>query len=175
MIFNSILLVLGLASAADLSSVQINMADGKPLQWSAYKGKPMMIVNIATQCGYTPQLAGLQKVQKDYAAKGLVVLGVPSNDFGGQTPEDSKQVSKFCLLHYGVSFPLTEKVTVLGSNKHPLAQYLLAEAPSHEEIGWNFEKFLLNSQGKVVARFKSGMEPQSPEMQAALDKLLKTQ
>jgi len=157
---------------ADLNQIQIRQLDGKPLQWSEYTGKTILFANIATQCGYTPQLAGLQKLSDAYKAKGLVVIGIPSNDFGGQTPEDAHGVQNFCRLNYGVTFPLTEKVKVKGEGKHALAQFLLAQAPTHEEIGWNFEKFVVSPTGKIVGRFKSAVTPEDGELKKSIEQNL---
>ena len=168
-----ILMVLCSAMAsAELSQIQVHQLDGKPLAWAPLKGKTLLLVNIATQCGYTPQLAGLQKLYDQFKDKGFVVIGMPSNDFGGQTPEDAHGVQNFCRLNYGVTFPLTEKMHVKGSDKHPLAQNLLAEAPSHEEIGWNFEKFLIGPDGRVLARFKSAIPPEDEGLQKLIQQNL---
>ncbi|NCN95823.1 MAG: glutathione peroxidase, partial [Bdellovibrionales bacterium] len=127
---------------------------------------------IATKCGYTKQLEGLEALYKKYKSKGLVVVGVPSNDFGGQTPENEGEVKSFCKLNYGVTFPLTEKVVVKGEKKHPLFKDLIAQSEGAKEVSWNFEKFLLNRDGKVMARYLSKVTPESKELQKAIESLL---
>jgi glutathione peroxidase len=144
----------------------------KTMDLSQYKGKPVLITNIATQCGYTPQLEGLESVYKKFKGKGLVVIGIPSNDFGGQTPEDEEGVKKFCKINYGVSFPLTAKTVVKGDKKHPLISHLLSQSDNKDEIAWNFEKFLLDKEGKVVGRYKSSVKPESKEITEKITSLL---
>lgn len=144
----------------------------KSMDLNTYKGHPLLIVNIATQCGYTPQLEGLEKLYKEYKDKGLVVLGVPSNDFGSQTPEDNEGVKKFCKLNYGVTFPLTEKVVVKGEKKHPLISELLKQSKDHKEIAWNFEKFLVDKQGQLVERYASDVKPNDPALKDKINSLL---
>ena len=124
--FSLIFLATPFLMAASVHGIKINKIGGKPMDLSTYKGKPVLLVNIATKCGYTPQLEGLEALHKKYKEKGLVVLGVPSNEFGGQTPEDNEGVKKFCKLNYGVSFQLTEKTVVKGDDKHPLIKSLIA-------------------------------------------------
>jgi len=143
--------------------------DGKELKFSEFKGKAVLVVNVATRCGYTGQLDDLEGLYKKYKSKGLVVVGVPSNDFGGQTPEGNKEVGKFCRLKYGVTFPLLEKRPVKGSAKDGLMKFLVKDG---EEISWNFEKFLISPKGVVVGRFKSGVEPGSDELQNSIKKNL---
>lgn len=153
---------------------KITVIDGtkKETTLNEYKGKPILIVNIATQCGYTKQLDALEKVYEKYKAKGLVVLGIPSNDFGGQTPEGDEDVKKFCKLRYGVTFPLTTKSTVKGNDKHPLIADLIAADGKKEEIAWNFEKFLLDKNGKLVGRYKSAVTPDDDQITKAIEKAL---
>lgn len=137
----------------------------------ANKAKATLIVNIATRCGYTGQLEGLEKIYKSYKDKGFVVIGIPSNDFGGQTPESEEGVAKFCKLNYGVSFPLSKKMVVKGEGKDPLIQYLIKK--DNKEISWNFEKFLVDHNGKLIARFPSSVTPDSDSITLAVEKLLK--
>lgn len=167
-------LLLTLAGANTMYNEKITIIDGtkKETTLNEYKGKPILIVNIATQCGYTKQLDGLEKIYEKYKSKGLVVLGVPSNDFGGQTPEADNDVKKFCKLRYGVTFPLTTKQVVKGEGKHPLIAQLTTVDGKSQEIAWNFEKFLLDKSGKLVGRFKSSVEPQSDELVKNIEKVL---
>ncbi len=137
-----------------------------------HKAKAYLIVNTASQCGYTPQYAGLQKLQDEYAAKGLLVLGFPSNDFGGQEPGSNAEIKKFCEARFKVSFPLFEKSVVKGPQKSELYQKLTSEAPVKGEVKWNFEKFLVDGNGKVVKRYLSNVEPSDSELKADIQKLL---
>ncbi len=137
-----------------------------------YRGKALLIVNIATQCGYTQQLDTLEKLYEKYKSKGLVVLGIPSNDFGGQTPEADQDVEKFCKLRYGVTFPLTSKQTVKGGSKHPLVAELIAADGKNQEIAWNFEKFVVDKQGRLAGRFKSDVPPNSEALMGVIEEAL---
>jgi len=127
------------------------------------KGKSVLIVNIATKCGYTGQLEGLEKVYAKYKDQGFVVLGIPSNDFGGQTPEENKEVKKFCKLKYGANFPITNKIVVKGDGKDPLYKYLIG-LTDNKEIEWNFTKFLFDKTGKLVKRYRSSVTPESDDL-----------
>ena len=158
--------------ASNLYEQSIKTIEGKEVKLSQYKGKALLFVNIATQCGYTGQLEGLEAINKKYSKKGLVVIGVPSNDFGGQTPESEKEVAKFCKLNYGVSFPLTAKTSVKGKDKHPVIKSLIDQAKSKDEIAWNFEKFLVNKDGQLVDRFKSSVKPESKELTSKIESVL---
>jgi glutathione peroxidase len=133
--------------------------------------KNVLIVNIATRCGYTPQLTALEKLYKKYQDKGLIVVGVPSNEFGSQSPEDDAGIEKFCKLNYGVTFPLSKKTIVLGKDKNRVFKYLL-EKTNKAEIKWNFEKFLISSSGSVE-RFSSSVSPDSKQLAEAIEKALK--
>lgn len=137
---------------------EIKDIKGKPLKLSRYKGSPLLIVNIATQCGYTGQLGDLEKLYQTYKSKGFEILGIPSNDFGGQTPEEDLEVAKFCKLNYGVSFTLSKKSVVKGTSAHPLIKFLIKKDDG-TEISWNFEKFLIDANGKLIKRFKSSVSP----------------
>lgn len=158
--------------AGSIHSEKINNIGGKAMDLSEYKGKPVLLVNIATKCGYTPQLEGLEALYKKYKDQGLVVVGIPSNDFGGQTPESDEGVKQFCKLNYGVSFPLTAKTVVKGKDKHPLIQNLLEQAKDKSEIGWNFEKFLIDKDGKLVERFSSSVKPEDKQLSEKIASLL---
>ena len=176
--FLKTLVILGLslvgsaAWAGNFYSNKINNIGGKPMDLNTYKGKPVLLVNIATKCGYTPQLEGLESLHKKYKDKGLVVVGIPSNDFGGQTPENNADVKKFCKLNYGVTFPLTEKSVVQGEKKIDLIKNLIAEADDKSEIGWNFEKFLIDKNGKLVGRFSSAIKPESKQLEDKIQSVL---
>ena len=171
----SFLLTLSVAvSAATLYDVVERDIDGKEFKLSSLKGKPVLVVNIASQCGFTPQLDDLQKLQTKYQGK-LVVLGVPSNDFGGQTPEDDQGMKEFCQKKYNVNFPLLSKGTVKGKETRPLYRYLTLESgkDTQGEIGWNFVKFLVGPDGKVVKRWPSMTNPLDGAVTGEIDKVLK--
>lgn len=150
--------------------------DGKELDLSQFKDKVVLIVNVASECGYTPQYEGLQSLYRKYEKDGLVVLGVPSNDFGRQEPGTEAQILKFCKSNYDVSFPMTAKMTLTGDKTNGLFKSLVAEDPNPKTkgkpVGWNFEKFLVGRDGKVIARFTSGVEPTSDELVGAVKKAL---
>lgn len=156
------------AHASDFYQFKMKSSKGKEIDFSSFRGKPTLVVNIATKCGYTPQLEGLEKLSQKYRGK-LNVVGVPSNDFGSQTPEKDEGVEKFCRLNYGVSFPLTTKSVVKGKDKISLIKFLVA---SGNDIRWNFEKFLVDGSGKVSQRFASSVAPMSDELVKQIEKLL---
>lgn len=151
--------------------------DGKKLDLAQFKGKVVLIVNVASECGYTPQYEGLQTLYQKYGKDGLVILGVPSNDFGRQEPGTEADIMKFCKTNYNVAFPMTAKMVLKGEQTHALYKSLIAADPNPKtqgkDVGWNFEKFLLDRKGHVVARFTSGVEPTSEELVQAVTKALK--
>jgi glutathione peroxidase len=155
--------------------VDINALSGGPAQLGQYRGRAMLVVNVASQCGLTPQYAGLQALAEAYAGRGLVVLGVPCNQFGGQEPGSATDIAEFCQVNYGVTFPLTEKVEVNGDGRHPLYTRLVGVADGQGytgDIRWNFEKFLIAPDGTVAARFHPRTEPNAAELTAALETVL---
>ncbi len=138
--------------------------EGKPAHLSTQRGKVMLVVNTASACGFTPQFAGLEQLWQDYRDKGLVIVGFPSNEFGGQDPGSNDQIASFCQLNYGVSFPLMAKVEVNGGRAHPLWKWLTAEAPGllgSRAVKWNFTKFLVGRDGRVIRRYAPGDSPES--------------
>ncbi len=146
---------------------------GKSVPLKQYEGKPMLIVNTASACGFTPQFAGLEELHKTYAAKGLVVLGFPCNQFGAQDKGNNDEIAEFCQLNYGVSFPMMAKIDVNGSDAHPLYQWLSSEAPGllgTKAIKWNFTKFLVGKDGQVLKRYAPTDTPKSmaDDIEAAL-------
>jgi glutathione peroxidase len=155
--------------------IEINALDGAPADLHDYEGKAVLLVNVASQCGLTPQYTGLEEVQERYADRGFSVLGVPCNQFGGQEPGSAEEIATFCSTNYGVTFPLTEKVEVNGPGRHALYQALV-ETPDAEghtgDIRWNFEKFVLSPSGEVVARFNPMVEPTSDEVTTTIEKNL---
>jgi glutathione peroxidase len=156
------------ATAAPLDLV-VSDIDGKKVDLKAYRGTALLIVNVASECGYTPQYAELQQLHQKYKDRGFTVLGFPSNDYGGQEPGDGAAIKKFASSEYGVTFPLFEKVHTSGKEMCPLYQKLTAEKGA---VKWNFTKFLVNPAGVVVAKFDSGTNPLSPELTGALEALL---
>jgi glutathione peroxidase len=146
---------------------KVNGLDGKQIDFSAYKGKKILIVNTASQCGNTPQYADLEKLYEKYKNK-LVIIGFPANNFGAQEPGTNAEIKEFCTKNYSVTFPMAEKVSVVGDDIHPLFKYLTEEAKKigAEEpvIKWNFTKFLVDENGNLVRVFKSKMQPMDPEI-----------
>ena len=145
---------------------------GELVPLKQYSGKVALVANTASKCGYTPQYEALQKLQTTYENKGLVVLGFPSNDFKQQEPGNDKEIATFCKLNYGVTFPLFQKAPVTGEKIQPVFAYLTKNAPEQGEVKWNFEKFVVDRKGDVVARFPSKVKPDDPTVVAALEKAL---
>ena len=165
-----------LFSASSIHDFTLNSIDGSPTPLSSLKGKVVLLVNVASFCGYTPQYEGLEALYKKYKDQGLVVLGFPANNFGEQEPGTNEEIKKFCSTRYHVSFPMFSKVSVVGSDKTPLYQFLTdkkANPSTGGEIQWNFTKFLADRNGKVIARFDSAVEPDSSEVIRAIEKALK--
>ncbi len=147
--------------------------EGKPAHFATQRGKVLLIVNTASQCGFTPQFAGLEALWNEYRGRGLVVVGFPCNQFGGQDPDGNEQIASFCQLNYGVSFPMMAKVDVNGANAHPLWAWLKSAAPGvlgTEAIKWNFTKFLVGKDGRVLKRYAPNDTPESlkKDIEAAL-------
>ena len=150
---------------ASLHDFTVKTLQGKPRKLSAYSGKVLLVVNTASECGYTPQYEGLQKLYDAEKSKGFVILGFPSNDFGGQEPGDAKQIAKFCKLHYAVTFPMFAKVRTKGKNKAPVYAFL---SRTHGEPKWNFHKYLVGKDGKVLRAFSSSVTPEDAELKKAI-------
>jgi glutathione peroxidase-family protein len=153
----------------------VKQIDGTSAALSNYKGKVLLIVNVASRCGFTGQYAGLQKLYETYKDRGLVVLGFPANDFLFQEPGSNKEIAEFCSLKYHVTFPMFEKIVVTGSNSHPLYKYLTDKATNPEfsgKITWNFNKFLIGRDGRILNRFGSRTEPENKDVTAAIEKAL---
>jgi glutathione peroxidase len=149
--------------------------DGKDVNLCDYKGNVVLIVNVASKCGYTPQYKGLEELNKKYRDKGLRILGFPANDFGAQEPGSDSEIKQFCSLNYGVTFDMFSKITVKGDGMNPLYKYLTAGGGDPAIAGpvkWNFQKYLIGRDGKLVAVFPSGVEPMSSELTSAIEKLL---
>ncbi|MGC5018150.1 glutathione peroxidase [Micromonospora sp. DT47] len=154
---------------------EIDALAGGPAHLADYRGRALLVVNVASRCGLTPQYAGLQELYEQYTDRGLVVLGVPCNQFAGQEPGTADEIGEFCQVNYGVTFPLTEKVDVNGPARHPLYASLVdtPDAEGHTgDVRWNFEKFLVAPDGTVAARFAPTVTPDSAELRAAVEKVL---
>lgn len=151
----------------------MNSIDGRSVNLSKYQGKVVLMVNVASECGYTPQYEGLQELHKKYASRGLNILGFPSNDFGQQEPGSNAEIADFCKKNYGVEFDMFSKIVVNGSGQSPLYKFLTSDSKFGGQVGWNFEKFLIGKDGKVIGRFSSEVEPASQEMIKAIDAALR--
>jgi glutathione peroxidase len=157
---------------ADALNFTMNSLDGKPVNLSKYQGNVVLMVNVASECGYTPQYEGLQALHKKYLGRGLRILGFPSNDFGAQEPGSNAEIADFCKKNYGVEFDMFSKITVLGGSKAPLYKTLTSTPKFTGEVSWNFEKFLIGRDGQVVGRYKSPVEPMSAELTKAIEAAL---
>jgi glutathione peroxidase len=167
--------MLGLAASAraDLPlSGTMKSIDGEDVDLGGYQGKVVLVVNVASRCGATPQYTGLQALYDKYKDKGFVVLGFPANDFGRQEPGSDAEIKEFCSTRYDVTFPMFSKITVKGADRPKLYQVLTETADPAGEIGWNFEKFLIGKDGKVAGRFKTRVSPDDPELMAAIEAAL---
>ncbi|MBC7926398.1 MAG: glutathione peroxidase [Bryobacteraceae bacterium] len=156
-------------AASSVHDFTLNSIDGAPTPLSQYKGKVMLLVNVASQCGYTPQYSGLESLYGKYKSKGLVVVGIPANNFGGQEPGTNEEIKQFCSRKYNVTFPMMSKVSVKGDDKTPLYGFLTGDGG---DVKWNFTKFLVDKDGKILARFESNVKPDSPELTGAVEKAL---
>jgi glutathione peroxidase len=176
-----------------LQSIPLETIRNQPASLADYKGKVVLVVNVASQCGLTPQYEGLEKLYKKYADQGLVVTGFPANDFGAQEPGSNEEIAEFCSTKFAVSFPMFAKIVVTGADKHPLYRQLTTTAPARTgdgaafrerlrgygikptedpEVLWNFEKFLIGRNGEVIARFAPDTPPDNPALVAAIEKAL---
>jgi glutathione peroxidase len=158
-----------------LYDIPLKTLHGEDTTLAEHKGKALLLVNVASKCGLTPQYTGLEHLQKTYGDRGFTVLGFPCNQFGGQEPGTAEEIETFCSMTYGVDFPLYEKIDVNGDTRHPLYQQL-TEVPDAEgkagDVTWNFEKFLVSPEGEVVARFRPLVEPGAPELVEKLEQTL---
>jgi glutathione peroxidase len=150
----------------------LNSLAGAPLPLRAYAGRPLLVVNTASRCGFTPQYAGLQALWAEHRARGLMVLGVPSNDFGGQEPGTAEEIGQFCAVNYGVDFPMAAKVSVRGAAAHPLFRWLGQQGGMLARPRWNFYKYLVGADGRLAAWFGSTTPPGSKRLRAAIDRAL---
>src|SRR5579863_1906297 len=164
-----------IAGGKSIYDFTLNSIDGQPTSLASYKGKVVMLVNVASRCGFTPQYTALESTYEKFKDKGFVIVGIPANNFGAQEPGTNAEIKTFCSTKYSVTFPMFSKVSVKGDDTTPLYKYLTRTAnPSATgDIKWNFTKFLVDRDGQVVQRFEPPVKPDSPEMAAAVEKLLK--
>jgi glutathione peroxidase len=170
-----LLMSASLFAASSIYDFTLPSIDGKPLPLSTFKGKVVLVVNVASRCGYTPQYSALESTYEKFKDQGFVIVGFPANNFGGQEPGTNQEIKTFCQTKYSVTFPMYGKVSVKGSDQTPLYQYLTTTAnPALAgDIKWNFTKFLVDRKGNVVKRFEPDVKPDSPEVVAAIEELLK--
>jgi len=158
----------------NINDITVLDMNNKEVKLSEYNGKVLMIVNVASECGYTRQYAGLEEIYKEYNPKGFEILAFPCNDFGGQEPGTNEQIQNFCSSKFGVTFKLFDKIKVLGEDKSPLYERLINNSVTEKgDVKWNFEKFLISKEGKIVNRFRTKVEPTSDEVISAIEKELK--
>jgi len=159
-----------LFGASSVYEFTMNSIDGQPMPLRKFEGKVMLIVNVASKCGFTPQYEGLEALYEKYKDQGFVIAGFPANNFMAQEPGTNEEIKTFCSTKYNVKFPLYSKISVKGDDQAPLYQFL---TQTGGEIKWNFTKFLVDRNGKVIARFESAVKPESPEVTAAIERALK--
>jgi glutathione peroxidase len=167
--------IMTFATEKSVYDFTLNSIDGQPTSLGAYKGKVLLVVNVASRCGFTPQYAALESVYERYKDRGLVIVGVPANNFGAQEPGTNQEIKTFCTRKYNVQFPMMSKVSVKGSDTTPLYQYLTDPSlhpKTGGEIKWNFTKFLFDRNGNIVARFEPEVTPDSAQVVTAIEKTL---
>src|SRR5437879_5971006 len=153
----------------------MNSIDGKPVPLSSYKGQVLLIVNTASECGFTPQYETLEKLYETYKDKGFRILAFPANNFGAQEPGTNAEIKSFCSTKFHTTFDLFEKISVKGKDRHPLYQYITEDSPFKGEVKWNFQKYLVDRSGKIAARYLSAIDPMSVEVRTEVEKLLQAQ
>src|ERR1035438_1689377 len=163
------------ASAKTVYSFTMKSIDGQPVSLRSYHDKVLMLVNVASKCGFTPQYTGLESLYEKYKDRGLVIVGIPANNFASQEPATNEEIKKFCSNKYNVTFPMMSKVSVLGTDQTPLYGFLTSKSANPQiggDIKWNFTKFLFDRNGNPVARFEPSVKPDSPEVTAAIEATL---
>ena len=173
LIFAGVAIAAALFGASNVLDFTLNSIDGKPAPLAQYRGKVVLLVNVASRCGYTPQYAGLEKVYEQYKDRGFVILGFPANNFGAQEPGTDQEIKTFCSSKYNVTFPMYSKISVKGADIHPLYQFLTdkqANPKTGGDIQWNFTKFLVDRRGGVVSRYAPSTKPKS--LTRAIEELL---
>jgi glutathione peroxidase len=170
-----LIMATSLFAGSGVYSFTLNSIEGKPAPLADYKGKVVLLVNVASQCGYTPQYSALEAIYEKYKGQGFVILGFPANNFGAQEPGTNEEIKTFCTRKYSVTFPMYSKISVKGDDQAPLYAYLTKEtgAGIAGDINWNFTKFLVDRDGRVVQRFEPAVTPDSKEVTAAIEKQLK--
>ena len=161
-----------MAATLDIADIPLKTIKGEDATLADHAGNVLLIVNVASRCGLTPQYEGLEALYREKRDRGLEILGFPANDFMGQEPGSNAEIEGFCTTNFGVDFPMFEKIIVAGPDKHPLYAALIAAKPDEGEIRWNFEKFLIGRDGKVIGRFDPRTAPNDPALVAAIDKAL---
>lgn len=161
-----------MATDKNIYAFSAKTIDGKDLELSQFKGKTLLVVNTASRCGFTPQYDGLEKLYEKYKSRGFEILGFPANNFMWQEPGNDAEIKQFCSLKYKVTFPMFSKISVKGKDIHPLYQFLTKESGFNGDVSWNFNKFLVDSSGSVVARFDSKVDPMSPDLIKKLESIL---
>ena len=160
-------------SESKLYDFTMTSINGIPMPLADYQGKPVLLVNVASRCGLTPQYEGLQALYQKYQERGLVILGLPCNQFAGQEPGTESDIQQFCSMNYSVTFPMTSKIAVNGKERHPLYQWLAGDDAKYPgDISWNFEKFLIDKHGEVAARFSPRTEPEADDVIEAVERVL---
>jgi glutathione peroxidase len=176
LLLGALLIMAGsLPAASGIYSFTLNSIDGQPAPLAGYQGKVVLLVNVASKCGFTPQYSALEATYEKYKSQGFVILGFPANNFGAQEPGTNEEIKTFCSRKYNATFPMYAKISVKGEDQAPLYSYLTKDTGPGlvGDIKWNFTKFLVDRNGKVVQRFESAVTPDSPEMVAAIEKQLK--
>lgn len=162
----------GTSMSNNIKDISVKDIDGKEIKLSGYKGKVLLIVNVASECGYTPQYEGLQKIYEKYEEEGLEILAFPCNDFGAQEPGTNEEIKNFCSSKYNVTFKLFDKIKIIGKDKSPLYEILINNTDDRGDVKWNFEKFLIDKSGNIISRFRSKVKPESEELTKAVKELL---
>jgi glutathione peroxidase len=162
---------MSLSAASNVHEFTLNDIDGKPVPLAEYKGKVVLIVNVASKCGFTPQYTGLEALYEKYKDQGFVIVGVPANNFGSQEPGTNEEIKTFCSRKYNVSFPMMSKVSVKGDDITPLYKYLTTAKGG--DVKWNFTKFLIGKDGEIAGRFESAVKPDDPALTGAVESALK--
>jgi len=170
-LLGTLFMATSLFAASSIHEFNLNSIDGKPAPLGAYKGKIVLVVNVASRCGFTPQYKGLEALYEKYKDQGFVIVGFPANNFGAQEPGTNDEIKTFCSSKYSVTFPMYSKISVAGTDKAPLYDYLTSTGGG--EVKWNFTKFLVGRDGKVITRFESKVDPESAEVVSAVEKALK--
>ena len=165
-------LMTGVGETSPFYKFEMNDIDGKRLSLEKFKGKVVLVVNVASFCGNTKQYANLEVNYLKYKSKGFVTLGFPANNFNGQEPGSNQEIKEFCTSKYNVTFPMMAKISVKGDDIHPLYKWLISQSEPVKDIDWNFAKFLINREGKVIARFPARMNPEDPQITSAIEKAL---